>query len=99
MKIKIIILLLFTLVSCDSVKKGLGMTKNAPNEFLIEKRDPLVMPPDYKILPPDSKSAAKEAQSENNSIQSLIDKSITSNEKSKQSTVSDLEKEVLNQIK
>jgi len=99
MKIKIIILLLFTLVSCDSVKKGLGMTKNTPNEFLIEKRDPLVMPPDYKILPPDSKSAAKETQSKNNSIQSLIDKSITSNEKSKQSTVSDLEKEVLNQIK
>ena len=99
MKIKIIILLLFTLVSCDSVKKGLGMTKNAPNEFLIEKRDPLVMPPDYKILPPDSKSAAKETQSKNNSIQSLIDKSITSNEKYKQSTVSDLEKEVLNQIK
>ena len=99
MKIKIIILLLFTLVSCDSVKKGLGMTKNAPNEFLLEKRDPLVMPPDYKILPPDSKSAAKETQSKNNSIQSLIDKSITSNEKSKQSTVSDLEKEVLNQIK
>ena len=99
MKIKIIILLLFTLVSCDSVKKGLGMTKNAPNEFLIEKRDPLVMPPYYKILPPDSKSAAKETQSKNNSIQSLIDKSITSNEKSKQSTVSDLEKEVLNQIK
>ena len=59
MKIKIIILLLFTLVSCDSVKKGLGMTKNAPNEFLIEKRDPLVMPPGYKILPPDSKSAVK----------------------------------------
>ena len=99
MKIKIIILLLFTLVSCDSVKKGLGMTKNATNEFLIEKRDPLVMPPDYKILPPDSKSAAKETQSKNNSIQSLIDKSITSNEKSKQSTSSDLEKEVLNKIK
>ena len=99
MKIKIIILLFFTLVSCDSVKKGLGMTKNAPNEFLIEKRDPLVMPPDYKILPPDSKSTAKEAQTKNNSIQSLIDKSIISNDKTKQSTTSDLEKEVLNQIK
>lgn len=99
MKIKIIILLFFTLVSCDSVKKGLGMTKNAPNEFLIEKRDPLVMPPDYKILPPDSKSTSKEAQTKNNSIQSLIDKSIISNEKTKQSTTSDLEKEVLNQIK
>ena len=99
MKIKIIILLFFTLVSCDSVKKGLGMTKNAPNEFLIEKRDPLVMPPDYKILPPDSKSTVKEDQTKNNSIQSLIDKSIISNDKTKQSTTSDLEKEVLNQIK
>ena len=99
-KILIIYFFLFILLSgCGAVKKGLGIEKDKPNEFLIEKRDPLVMPPDYKILPPDSKSAAKETQSKNNSIQSLIDKSITSNEKSKQSTVSDLEKEVLNQIK
>ena len=100
MKIKIIILLLFTLVSCDSVKKGLGMTKNAPNEFLIEKRDPLVLPPDYKILPPDSKNVKKETQE--NSLKSVLDQSLTKTKNSSNSTTkpsSNLEQEILKQIK
>ena len=50
----IALLLILSLSSCTSVKKTLGLEKDVPNEFLIEKRDPLTLPPDYDILPPDS---------------------------------------------
>ena len=64
---KIVYILLFIfLVSCgntfDSVKKGLtGEKRNSADEFLVKKKDPLILPPDFENLPsPDERSAAKE---------------------------------------
>jgi len=54
-RITFIILLTFFLESCQSmseIKKGLtGEKIISTDEFLVEKKDPLVMPPDYKNLP------------------------------------------------
>ena len=84
-KILIIYFFLFILFSgCESVKKGLGIEKDKPNEFLIEKRDPLVLPPNYKILPPDSKNVKKET--EENSLKSVLDQSLTKTKNSSNST-------------
>ena len=100
-KTLIIYLFLFILFSgCETIKKGLGMEKDKPNEFLIEKRDPLVLPPDYKILPPDSKNVKKETQE--NSLKSVLDQSLTKTKNSSNSTTkpsSNLEQEILKQIK
>ena len=54
-KITYILLFIF-LVSCagtfDSVKRGLtGAKKNSADEFLVKKKDPLILPPDYENLP------------------------------------------------
>tara|TARA_B100000674_G_scaffold194008_1_gene157925 strand:+ start:216 stop:530 length:315 start_codon:yes stop_codon:yes gene_type:complete len=52
--LKLIILLnLFLLVfSCGTLKEGFkNQKKNNSDEFLVEKKSPLVMPPDYKDLP------------------------------------------------
>ena len=42
-------------MSCDtlsSVKKGLtGEKENSMDEFFIEKKDPLIIPPDFEDLP------------------------------------------------
>ena len=51
--------------SCQTlgeVKRGLtGEKKISTDEFLIKKKDPLVMPPDYENLPtPDERIAARE---------------------------------------
>ena len=46
--------LFFLLSSFENVQKGLGMKKDVPDEFLIEKRNPLTMPPNFDLLPPDS---------------------------------------------
>ena len=50
------ILLFIFLVSCagtfDSVKRGLtGAKKNSADEFLVKKKDPLILPPDFENLP------------------------------------------------
>ena len=44
------ILLLF--YSCGSVKEGfVNQKKNSNDEFFVEKKSPLVLPPDYNELP------------------------------------------------
>ena len=65
-KITCIILLFVFLTSCagtfDSVKRGLtGAKKSSADEFLVKKKDPLILPPDYENLPsPDERAAAIE---------------------------------------
>ena len=66
MDLRFIFLLLFlSVASCgtlNSVKRGLtGQKQNSVDEFLIEKKDPLVLPPDFENLPsPDERIAAIE---------------------------------------
>ena len=50
------ILLFIFLVSCadsfDSVKRGLtGAKRTSADEFLVKKKDPLILPPDFENLP------------------------------------------------
>ena len=50
------ILLIFLVTSCanswDSVKRGLtGAKQKTTDEFLVEKKDPLILPPDFDSLP------------------------------------------------
>jgi len=53
---KIIIIIFFFITACasswDDVKKGLGGGKRtSTDEFLVRKKEPLVMPPKWKNLP------------------------------------------------
>jgi hypothetical protein len=53
---KIIIIIFFIITACASswedVKKGLGGQKRkSTDEFLVRKKEPLVMPPKWKNLP------------------------------------------------
>ena len=55
-KITYILLLFLFTGSCtdtfSSVKRGLtGAKKNSADEFLVEKKDPLILPPDFENLP------------------------------------------------
>ncbi len=40
------------LSGCDSVRKSFGGGKNAPDEFVVYKRPPLSLPPEYGLRPP-----------------------------------------------
>ena len=53
---KIIIIIFFFITACaaswEDVKKGLGGQKRtSTDEFLVKKKDPLVMPPKWSDLP------------------------------------------------
>ena len=53
MKKIILIILVFNFVySCGSVSEGFKLKKgNTGDEFLVEKKNPLVLPPEYNDLP------------------------------------------------
>ena len=65
-KIIYIILLALFVTSCadtfGSIKRGLtGEKSNTADEFLVKKKDPLILPPDYENLPtPDERDTAKD---------------------------------------
>jgi len=48
----ILILAFFLLQNCSTIKEGFtSQKKNSVDEFLVEKKSPLVMPPDFEELP------------------------------------------------
>ena len=99
---KIIILsFLYILSSCGTLKDGFSnQKKNNNDEFLVEKKSPLIMPPDYNELPvPNAES--NQSLSEENSIKNLVKNeetnTNTSNANSSEST--GLEESLLEKIK
>ena len=63
----------FTFQSCQTVKEGFtSQKKKSTDEFLVEKKSPLVMPPEFNELPvPKSSENIQENETENN-IENLI---------------------------
>ena len=37
---------------CESVRKAVGNQKSAPDEFVVYKRPPLTLPPEFGLRPP-----------------------------------------------
>jgi len=78
MKKNNLILLLVSLIllpSCQSVKDGLsGAKKNNSDEFLVQKKNPLVLPPKYLELPKPSEEELDEKYLEDFNIEEIIGK-------------------------
>ena len=70
----------------DSVKRGLtGEKQKSTDEFLVKKKDPLILPPNFENLPtPESRRAAQDDIS--NFEKSLTKKNKNKNEPSTSST-------------
>ena len=72
----IIVLFSFFLYSCESVKEGLQGKKRSEqsDEFLVEKKNPLALPPDYDKLPtPGNEEVSPETFSEDNEVKDILD--------------------------
>ena len=51
-KVIIVVNIFLVLISCGTIKEGFSnQKKNNSDEFLVEKKQPLVMPPNYEELP------------------------------------------------
>ena len=94
-------LMLFLLASCGTVKEGFSMQKkDNSDEFLVEKKSPLLMPPNFNALPiPKSEIILEKDQ--NNEIKKLITKSDnkSSNSDSSTNNKSNFEELLLGKIK
>ena len=71
-KLFLVINLFLFLISCGTVREGFqNPKKNNTDEFLVEKKSPLVMPPDYNDLPvPNTNN--KQIKNTDDSIKELI---------------------------
>ena len=68
----ILLSFIFLITSCGTLKEGFkNQKKNSSDEFLVEKKSPLVMPPDFDELPIPIESGNK-SDTENNNIKGLI---------------------------
>ena len=66
--------LIFFLTSCGVVKEGFSnQKKNNSDEFLVEKKSPLIMPPNFDELPV-PKTMNNSADNKENTIKQLISK-------------------------
>lgn len=98
----LVILMLVKLNGCSNLKKAIGIEKDIPNEFLIEKKDPLSMPPNYKILPPGESNQKSNKKTSSNSLNSIFDKNLNQKESSNKSISQDpkaIENEILKEFK
>ena len=78
-KITYIVILTFFVTSCadtaSSIKRGLtGAKKTSADEFLIQKKDPLILPPDYENLPiPNEETVTEEISTFEKNLGTLIE--------------------------
>ena len=105
-KIKIIffvILVNLILNSCGTVREAFeAPRKNSSDEFLIEKKSPLSMPPDFEKLPEPKSKKESEKFEEKSNLEELIIKSENNPDSGvKESTegTGSLEKSIIDKIK
>ncbi len=68
---------------CSSLKEGFrSQKKNSTDEFLVEKKSPLVMPPEYNELPVPEVEGFENEIEEENDIKKLLTNSNSTNSKS-----------------
>ena len=97
-KIIVIISFLLFLSGCGVVKEGFKSPKQkTSDEFLVEKKSPLIMPPNFNELPI-PKSSNQKNKKNNNTIENLISKSENKILENKKNNKQDLEKTILEKI-
>ena len=100
-RIFIICIVLVFLSACSSVKDGLTLKKKSgADEFLVEKKNPLVLPPDFDILPSPDENMNNQETDPSNEIEELLSKNKDKTKSTNSGSISDkIEQNILNKIK
>ncbi len=85
------------LYGCETAKEGLALKKkDNSDEFLVEKKNPLVMPPEFNSLPAPDDFKKKQIQNNKDEFEKIInskeDKNVKINKKKTNIEQSVLEK-------
>ena len=100
---KSLVLLLF-IYSCGSVGEALQGKKRSDqgDEFLIDKKNPLVMPPDFDKLPKPGEAnvkSTKDIENDESNIKDLLKKSDIEEDDSSSEQSTSIESSILKKIK
>ena len=92
-KISLVILIPLILCSCTGLQDAAKVLRNekikSTDEFLVKKKEPLVLPPDYSKIPePGSLSKKKEEENEDR-IKKILKAPSKSNSRNNSSSVED----------
>ena len=100
-KILILVSSFIFIFSCQGAKDAIQGKKRSQSsdEFLVEKKNPLIMPPDIEELPvPLDKEEAK-GEGKTNQIKELITNNEDSSDSSQSNSNKSIEKSILEKIK
>ena len=96
-KIVNMLAIIFFVTSCDTMgtaKKSItGGKRTTTDEFLVQKKDPLILPPDYENLPVPDESAAVNEDS------SIFEKNLEALIEDNSSTTNSVEESILKKIR
>ena len=102
-KINILLIFLISIFifnSCTTVKDGFrSQKKNSTDEFLVKKKSPLVMPPEFDELPLPEDVNQKLENNEETDIKKLITNNENSSNENSTSQNTDFESLILEKIK
>jgi len=101
LNILIIIFFSFFLYSCQTAKEALGGKKRSEqgDEFLVQKKNPLAMPPDYEKLPtPGNQEVAPETFSSNEDVKDLLNIQESNESSLNNNDSEDLESSIIEKI-
>ncbi len=102
-KITFLFVIAILVTGCSTIRKGFTPDKKSGEEFLVEKKSPLVMPPDYNELPVPGQK--KTGSKETSDIKLILSESKNDNSKEKEidetsdDSISSIEKLILKEIK
>jgi len=97
----LIIIFSLSLYACGTVKEGFSAKKRSEqsDEFLVEKKNPLAMPPDYEKLPtPGNQEVSPETFSSNEDVKDLLNIQEGNESSSSNNDSEDLESSIIEKI-
>ena len=100
LRIIVFISLLFFVYSCGTAKKAfVNQKKNSVDEFLVEKKSPLVMPPNYDVLPAPNSSMDQNENQDTNFKSLITDKEDQTDKINQEKNDQNFEENILEKIK
>jgi hypothetical protein len=61
------------LQGCTDLRRSIGLEKTSPDEFAVESRVPLEMPPDFELRPPQPGATRPQEKSSNQQARTVIE--------------------------
>ena len=96
-----LIIILTCLSGCQALKDGLEGNKKSKSaeEFLVEKKNPLILPPEFKKLPTPGSSPSENLEETDFDIDKILGKKKNNNTKNTNSSQSSLEEFIIKKNK